>query len=438
MALLSSLFKGSNAKPEIDNEVRMRSDYPSTYGETTQAGERVSVYSSMSVATFYRGKNIISDDVAKMPFQEFEKNGTNIEQVEPDGAMMNMAYLLQVSPNQWGWTPFQFKKSIIDWQITHGNAYVWRPAVFPPQLLILPANRTIPVFDVDGNIWYEHMFSNGKKAYIPGVEILHLLINPDETGFMGRGVITFARETIGRRLAASTTQSSFYSNGLNPSASIWVDAHLDKEGRSKVREAYSEAMSGAENAYKLAVWDKKITKFEPISISPKDAEFLASIDATDRDICNFLGLSEHMLNRGKESYNSNEQKYIEYLQGTLDAYLVPFEEAARIKWLAREEQANRYFKFNRASLLRMDAKARAETSQIKIMSGQMTPNEARSYDEQSPYEGGDEFWMMSNVAKVNQPVMAGGDSEQEQVQSEDSGGEELADLSSDEGGAEDA
>lgn len=404
MALLSSLFKKNTAKPEIDNEARVRADYPSAYGEQTQAGERVSVASSMSVATFYRGMNIISDDVAKMPLQMFEKSGENVKQVDADGALYNLAYLLQVSPNQWGWTPFQFKKAVILWQITHGNAYVWRPPVFPQQLLVLPANKTVPVFDVNGMLWYEHTFTNGKKSYIPGVEILHLLINPDETGFMGRGVITFARETIGRRLAGGNTQSSFYSNGLNPSASIWVDAHLDKDGRNKVREAYSEAMSGSENAYKLAVWDKKITKFEAISIAPKDAQFLESIDATDKDVANFLGMPEHMLNRGKESYNSNEQKYIEYLQGTLDAYLVPFEEAARIKWLSREEQGDRYFKFNRASLLRMDAKARAETNSIKIQSGQMSPNEARAYDEQSPYEGGDEFWMMSNLVKVNDPT----------------------------------
>ncbi len=357
--------------------------------------------SSMSVATFYRAKNIITDDVAKMPFQMFVRRGGFIQQVEPDGLLYNMAYLLQISPNQWGWTPFQFKKSVIDWEITHGNAYIWKPPVFPPQLIILPANRTVPVFDTDGQIWYKHQFTNGEERFIPGVEVLHLLINPDETGFMGRGVLRFARESIGRQLGAYKTQSKMYKSGLTASAYVQVDANLDKEGRAKVKESYSEAMSGSDNAYSLAVFDKKITKFEPIQIAPKDAEFLASIDANDRDICNFLGLSEHMLNRGKEAYNSNEQKYIEYLQGTLDAYLVAWEEGARIKWLTRPEQSYTYFKFNRASLLRMDAKARAETNSIKIQSGQMTPNEARALDEQSPYDGGDEFWMMANVQKVN-------------------------------------
>lgn len=399
MALISSLLSGTPRIKE-DGQESPRPTYPSRYGEQTVAGERVSIDASMSVATAYRAKNIISDDVAKMPFQQFLSSGGNITKIEPNGLLYNMAYLLQVSPNQWGWTPFLFKKSVIEWQLMYGNCYIWKPPVFPPQLLILPANRTVPVFDMDGNLWYKHTFSNGRPEYIPAVEILHLLINPDETGFMGRGVITFARETIGRQLAARKTQSQFYSQGLNPSGYVSVDANLDKDGREKVREAYSEAMSGSQNAYKLAVFDKRITKFEPISMTPKDAEFLSSIDASDRDICNFFGLSEHMLNRGKEAYNSNEQKYIEYLQGTLDSYLVPFEEAARIKWLTRDAQSTQYFKFNRASLLRMDAKGRAETNSIKIQSGQMTPNEARALDEQSPYPEGNEYWMMSNIQRI--------------------------------------
>jgi HK97 family phage portal protein len=400
MTLISNLLSGTPRIKENTQE-SPRANYPSRHGEQTVAGEHVTIDGSLSIATAYRAKNIISDDVAKMPFQQFKTAGADITKVDPDALLYNMAYLTQVSPNQWGWTPFQFKKAVIEWQLFYGNAYIWKPAIFPPQLLILPANRTVPVFDMDGNLWYRHTFSNGHIEYIPSVEILHLLINPDETGFMGRGVITFARETVGRQLAARKTQSQFYSQGLNPSGYVSVDANLDKDGRNKVREAYSEAMAGSENAYKLAVFDKRITKFEPISMTPKDAEFIASIDATDRDICNFFGLSEHMLNRGKEAYNSNEQKYIEYLQGTLDSYLVPWEEAARIKWLSSADQASQYFKFNRASLLRMDAKARAETNSIKIQSGQMKPNEARAFDELSPYPEGDEFYMMSNVQRIH-------------------------------------
>jgi phage portal protein BeeE len=94
------------------------------------------------------GQNIISDDVAKMPFQEIQRIGRQIQQVEPNAITRNMAYLLQISPNLWDWTPFQFKKAIIEWQLFYGNAYIWSPIVGPRQLLILAADRTMPVFNL--------------------------------------------------------------------------------------------------------------------------------------------------------------------------------------------------------------------------------------------------------------------------------------------------
>ena len=373
-------------------------------GTATTSGEVVTPDTASSIDVVYRAGNIISDDVAKLPFQQIERVGRRVNQVQPNAYSRNNAYLMQITPNQWGWTPFMFKKQAILWQFHYGNALIWSPPVWPPQKLILPANRTTPVFDAAGNLWYRHTFSNGETEYIPGVEVLHLLINPDETGVWGRGMIQYARETIGRQLAAFKTQGKFYSQGLNPAAYMQVNVPLDKDGRKKYRESYGEAIGGSENAYRLAVFDSKITKFEPITMKPADAEFLASIDANDVRLATFCGIPLHMINRGKEAYNSNEQKYIEYLQGTLDAYLVPFEEGARIRWLTEEEQPTNYFRFVREALLRMDAKGRAETNEIKIRSGVMTPNEAREKDDVSAYDGGDKFYMTSNYAPIDKGV----------------------------------
>jgi HK97 family phage portal protein len=402
--LLENLLSGNPAVKE-DGNASPRHDYAPSHGYYTKSGERVSVWRSKTIATAYRAANIISDDVGKMPFQVMRRNGRQIEQVQPDPITRNIAYLLNVSPNIWGWTPFQFQKAEVDWRIWYGNSYIWAPTVGPRQLLILPADRTVPVFDMDGNLWYRHIFSNGKTSYIPSVEILHQLINPDHTGFIGRGVITFARESFGRQLAARDTQAMFYKQGFMPAAYVQVPGELNAEARKKMRDAYEETMSGSDNAYRLAVFDSRITKFEPINIQLKDAQFLESIDATDKDICNFFGLPEHMLNRGKESYNSNEQKYIEYLTGTLDALLVPWEQAARIRWLTLEEQSNTYFKFVREALLRMDSKARGESMAIRIQNGMLTPNEGREKDDLGAYEGGDQYYMASNIAAIGGPNM---------------------------------
>ncbi len=397
--LITELFSG-NREIKEDKQANPRADYAPSYGYATSSGERVSVAMSQSIATAYRAKNIISDDIAKMPLQQIRRNGRNIEQVTADPVIRNMAYLLQVSPNLWGWTPFMFKKASIEWLLFYGNAYIWSPVIGPRQLLVLPADRTVPVFDMDGNLWYKHTFSNNTVGYIPSVEMLHLMINPDATGFIGRGVITFARETFGSRLAARETQAKMFSNGFLPAAYIQMAGELSAEARNKVRGAYEENMSGASNAYRLAVFDQRVTKFEPINIQMKDAQFLESIDANDRDIANFFGLPEYKLNRGKEAYNSNEQQNLEYLQSNLDSYLVQWEEGARIRWLTQAEQGSNYFRFVRDSLLRMDSKTRGESLATRIQNGILTPNEGREKEDLSAYPGGDQYYMAGNILPI--------------------------------------
>jgi HK97 family phage portal protein len=377
-----------------------RPDYEPSWGYRTLSGERISVEASKSIATVYAAKNIISNDVAKMPLQQLRQSGRNTVQVEPNGQTRNMAYLLQVSPNMWGWTPFIFKKMVIEWQLFYGNAYIWAPAVGPRQLLILPADRTMPVLDLDGGVWYRTIFANNIAVYLPGVEVLHLMINPDISGFLGRSVLTYARETFGRQIAARKTQAKFFSNGFMPAAYVQIPGELSAEARKKVRLAYEEQMSGAENAYRLAVFDQLITKFEPINIQLKDAQFLESIDANDRDICNFFGLPEFKLNRGKQAYSSNEQNNLDYLEGTLNAYLIAWEEGARIFWLPVAEHGNSYFKFVRDSLLQMDNKTRGEAMATRIQNGIMTPNEAREKEDLSAYPEGDQYYMAGNILPI--------------------------------------
>jgi len=361
----------------------------------TKSGQTVTTETAKSVATAYRAGNIISDDIASMPFQQFVKKDGKIERMPTNARTRNTPYLLEISPNNWGWTPFRFKKQSAQWLLYHGNSYIWSPPIRPAQKFILPADATRPVFDNDGNLWYETYFANGKVAYIPAVEVMHTLINPDDTGQIGRGVVTFARETLGRRMAANEQSSELYERGLNAVAYIQMAGMLDGEGREKIRSEYEKTLKGG-----LAVFDQKVVEFKPITLSMADVQFIEQNEATDRDIANFFGMPLHMLNMGKEAYSSNEQKYMEYLNGTLDSYLVPFEQAARISWLPTNSQDESYFKYNRSSLLRMDAKKRAETNEIKIRSAVMTPNEARGMDEQNGYEGGEKFYMTKNYADV--------------------------------------
>jgi len=371
-------------------------------GMTSSSGQTVTAERSKTISTAYRCINVLSDDVAKMPMQTFiSRRLGQIDRMRPSSMMQNIAWLLEISPNR-NMVPFIFKKTLMQWLITWGNAYAWQPPRRPGQrreIFVLNSSATWPYYDLDGNIWYQSTFSNGETHYLPDVEVMHLLINSVD-GINGRSVITYARESLGRQLGAYQTEGKFYSQGLNPSGIIWSAGELNKEARNKIRDSYEEAMGGSSNAYRLAVMDSKVTKFEPITMKAVDMQFLQSIEATDREIANFFGMPLYKLNMGKEAYASNEQQNLDYLSTTLDPYLVQLEQEAALKWLSEEEQNYTYFRSNRDVLLRTDAKTRSEVIEKRIESGVLTPNEGREIDDLPAYEGGNKHYIPANMMAV--------------------------------------
>lgn len=369
-------------------------------GTGTYAGKHVTAETSRNIATAYRCINVLSDDVAKLPLQTFiSRVPGEVERVRPSVRQQNLSWLLEISPNRW-MTPLVFKKLAVMWLLTYGAAYIWQPPRTSSrrrELFVLPTSVTEPVFDLAGQLWYEVRLPGRKVERYPDVEVLPLLINSLD-GVTGRSVITYARETLGRQLANYDTQNKIAGKGLNPAGIAMMSGELNKEARKKVREVYEEALKESG----VAVFDAKVTKFEPITLKPVDAQFLESIQENDTEIANFFGVPLYKLNQGKQSYESNEQQSLDYLNTTLDPYLVQWEQAAAIRWLTEAEQNYTYLRFNRDALLRTDASTRAETLRYRIFSGQLTPNEARQIEDQPAFPGGDAHYIEGNLARIEQ------------------------------------
>jgi HK97 family phage portal protein len=364
----------------------------------TLSRQHVTPETSRNIATAYRCINILSDDIAKLPLQTFMSRAPGqIERLRPSNRLENIAWLLELSPNRW-MTPFVFKKLVVMWLVTRGSAYIWEPprqAGRRREFFILPNNATQPLFDMQGNLWYEVRISGKEPARYPETEVLPLLLN-SEDGVTGRGVTTYARETLGRQMANYATQNKIAGKGLNPSGIAWMAGDLDKEARKKVRQTYEEALQESG----IAIFDPKVTKFEAITLKPVDAQFLESILENDTEIANFFGVPLYKLNQGKQSYQSNEQQNLDYLNTTMDPYLVQWEQAAALKWLTEEEQNFMYFRFNRDALLRTDAKTRSEMIEKRIFSGQLTPNEGRQIEDMPAYKGGDQHYIPANMTTI--------------------------------------
>ena len=215
----------------------------------TISGQRVTTETSKNIATAYRCINVLSDDVSKLPLQTFmSKKPGEIDRVRPSNLIENISWLLEVNPNRW-MTPFVFKKMVVMWLLTHGEAHIWkvpRRAGRRNELFLLPTTYTTPVFE-KGQLWYEVKIPNREPERYPDVEVLSLLINSTD-GVTGRGIISYARETLGRQLSNYATQNKIAGKGLNPSGIVWMDGDLNKDARKKVRTTYEEALSDSGQA----------------------------------------------------------------------------------------------------------------------------------------------------------------------------------------------
>ena len=322
--ILQKAFRERPAKNAIPRSAEKPSDFLAGVeiidGGVSISGTAVTADTSRNIATAYRCINVLSDDVAKLPLQTFVSRGIGqIERVKPSSMLQNISWLLEVSPNRW-MTPLVFKKLAIQWLLTTGAAYIWLPPRRPGrqnELFILPSTYTRAKLDENGQLYYEVTIPGREPDKYPDVEVLSLLINSMD-GITGRSVIGYAKDTMGRQLSNYKTQNKIAGKGLNPSGIAWMNGELSKEARGKVREAYEEAM----NESGIAVFDNKTTKFESITMKPTDAQFLESITENDVQISNFFGVPLYKLNQGKQSYQSNEQQNLDYLNTTLDPYLV--------------------------------------------------------------------------------------------------------------------
>jgi len=58
-------------------------------------------------------------------------------------------------------------------------------------------------------------------------------------------------------------------------------------------------------------------KYQPTSMNNSDAQFVESNEVRVADVCRFFSVPLHLVYAGKQSYQSNEQNSIEYVNYTL-------------------------------------------------------------------------------------------------------------------------
>lgn len=342
---------------------------------------------------------IIADSIAKMPIYLMDSKTRERVTDSP------VIELLTSRPNEI-MTAFNYFKLMESRRIAYGNAYAiiirdkWG---VPCELLPVEAGYMTPYFDDKGKLWYVGTNpKTGEYRKFWNCDIIHYKAFSVD-GIEGVSYLKRGAMVIEAALQSQKYEKNFYANGARLTGVLTTETDLtskpdiETEDGSKIsikdaiRASWDKIYSGADNAYRTAVLDFGM-KYTPISASNKDAQFIESKAASIEDIGRLFNIPLYKLGVGTQTYASNVQASIEYMQRTLSPIVAPIEQEDTYKLLTIDQRTKQNLQIRRNMMgeLRGDWASRADWYRTMSDIGAYSVNDILRYEDMPDVEGGDE------------------------------------------------
>ncbi len=355
-------------------------------GGESDAGVRVNRKTALTLSALWRGVNVVSRDVAKIPCHLYQR----VDDRKRRKARQHPAYrLLRKKPNA-EMTAFIFKQTLISHALLQGNgyAYIYRGGDGSPQELVpLLPDRTYPLRK-DGRLWYVTTIDNQMLRLSPA-DVIHIK-GLGYDGLVGYNVLDRAKQSLGWALAMRKFSARFFKHGARSGGILMVPGTFDKEANESLQKSFEKKQAGLDNAHKTILLEEG-AKYQPTSVTPDDAQFLASMEFSLIDVANWLNVAPHKVGHpSRTSYKSLQEENQKHLDEAIDPWLVVYEEETADKVLTEKQKRkdSHYVEFNRNALISVDFKTKIEGRAKQILSGELCPDEARAMENLPPRKDG--------------------------------------------------
>jgi HK97 family phage portal protein len=241
-------------------------------------------YLTLSTAV-YACANVRAKNLAKLPLKLYKLGRNGAQREVTRGRLAKL--LNKVNPFwTWGRLIRMTELSLCAW----GQCY-WvleRGADgVPVEIWWARADQMRPVVDpvkyVRGFI-YE---AGGEKIGFPVEDVIWFRYENPNDEFSPLSPIAPARLSIDTTFAALKSNRSIFTNGMNTAGFLHPADQKDKMTKPQVeelQELLEHRLKGEDKAHRIAVLSHA-AKFESVTISPKDAEFLGLLAAGIEDVC---------------------------------------------------------------------------------------------------------------------------------------------------------
>lgn len=360
----------------------------SPVGRTTTSHVHVNDQTALTYSAVWAATRLLAGTSAWLPLNLHRRNGARRE-IAYDDPRQRMVH---DRPNSM-LSSMMFRVSGFSQQINGGNFYAEivrdvrtkKPVSLWP---IAPRRVRVVVEDGTDNLWYMVKTNSGKEVPIPAVDIFHVPSTMSDDGIRGKGVIDFARETIGTGIAAERRTAADFGSGRLPKIVIESPGTMTQDHRDSFRREWNAIHSG-ENGHQVAQLGGGATA-KVLSTNAAESQFNELRQFTVEEIARWYGVPPHMLQHLlRSTFNNVEQLGIDFVTYSLMPWLKLWEQELWFKLLTPEEKETHDFRFNVNGLLRGDSAARREWYRTMVTLGVFSRNEVRELEEMNPVEGGD-------------------------------------------------
>lgn len=328
--------------------------------------------------TVYGCVRLLADTVASLPMKVYRDDENGF----PAEVSRTPKLVDQPCPTL---TQYDFKWMMVQSLALRGNFFAYvtgRDAtLWPTGLLPLHPDWvqvTVPGEEYD---WTAPQYMIGGKQ-VSGNDILHIKRFVQPGWPEGLSPIRMAAAAIGMALAAEQYGHSYFKDAASPSGVLHSDQMPPPEAVDDIQKRWIQSHGGRRLPAVLGGG----FKWEPISISPEESQFLQTRQFQDNQIMRMFGIPPHMLGDHTKATSWGtgiEQLSIGFLTFTLNSWLYCMEEA-----FTRILPRPQYMMFDTDAMMRGDTASRWAAHQLARNIGAKNADEIRAQEGLPPIPGG--------------------------------------------------
>ena len=353
-------------------------------GNISISGRSVGVNAALRTATAWRCTHLISSTVSVMPDDLLRRVD---ERTRKPAVGHPVRKLMTSQPNRHQ-TPKQFKQMMTAWLLLRGNAYakITRGVSgVPLELIPLSPDRVHCDHKADLSRKYIYTRDDGTTVTYRADEIFHM-VGLTLDGVNGVSLLRYMREALSLSIDGEEAASYLMKNGTFADGVITHPDKMSKESYTRLQESWTDRREGIKNAGKTAILEEG-AKFEKLSMTADDLQFLQQRDLQRYDIAMFFGVPPHLLGMTEKttSWGSGiEHLNIGFVNYTLNDWLVTWDQSVEQQLLNDKERDEYSYRHYTAGLLKGDLKAQWDSFTKGRQWGIYSANEVRSFMDMNP------------------------------------------------------